>query len=440
MRWPGAYVAYLGFLLSRTFWFVPAALTVGALALAAGTLYLDEHLSALFEHAPAWLAPAGLDGSRAVLAAIASSMVTAASLVFSMTLLALSVASAQLGPRLLTTFMGDRQTQVALGAFIATFVYALVVLRTVGGGSGGVPRVPHLSVTVALIGALVSLGYLLQFIHHVAGSMRADTVIARVSHDLKTALAAQLCDDEPTDRSAADTRPADADDGAPVAADATGYVQVVDRDALVRLAADHDVEIRMLCRAGHFVIRGTPLARVSPAGRVERTELHSGVRACAVLGPTRTPMQDLEFCLRQLTEIALRALSPGVNDPHTAVACVDHLAGGFADTLRRPPTTGAARDAAGVTRVWLAPVTVPGMLDEAFDEIRQAAKSSVAVSLRMLERIEDLAGLARDPEHRRALHAHAQRVHAGALSSATDPHDRRALDERFARLDGGRDT
>jgi uncharacterized membrane protein len=399
-------------------------MSLSAVVLAIVTLSLDFAVTLPRLARVGGVFAAGPEGARAVLAAIAGSMVTVASLVFSMTLVTLQLASSQLGPRLIARFMRDRINQVVLGTFIATFLYALLVLQTVT-ESGTHPFVPHLSLTVALALTLLSLGWLVYFIHHVANSIQADTVIAGVAADLTHAL------DRLYPRLAAGllSKPT-----TPVPAGRGGYVQAIDAQALLRLAREHDLVIEILRRPGHFVILGRPLMRAWPAARVS-DEVIEAAADKVVLGPKRTPTQDLEFSIDALVEIALRALSPGINDPRTAMTCIDRLAEALAHFMRtgsRPPLID---DADGTLRLILHPTTFDGAIDAAFNQIRQAANGHVAVLIRIIDALGELAESGVTTEQRSALARHADMVRRACRRSIAEPEDRADVEGELHRLD-----
>jgi uncharacterized membrane protein len=380
---------------------------------------------------------AGPEGARAVLAAIAGSMVTVASLVFSMTLVTLQLASSQLGPRLIARFMRDRINQVVLGTFIATFLYALLVLQTVT-ESGGEPFVPHLSLTVALALTLLSLGWLVYFIHHVADSIQADTVIADVAGDLTYAVDHQYPRLAAHDHAMAATGPAPAEllaqPAAAVPAERGGYIQAIDAQALLRLARQHDVVIEILRRPGHFVIAGRPLMRAWAIARAS-DEVIEAAADKVVLGPKRTATQDLEFLIDALVEIALRALSPGINDPRTAMTCIDRLAGALAHLMRAGLAPPLIHDEDGALRLIVHPTTFNGAIDAAFDQIRQAANGHVAVLIRMVDARGELAEIGVTAEQRSALARHADMIRRACHRSIAEPEDRADVERELRRFD-----
>jgi uncharacterized membrane protein len=423
-----ARLAYLRQEIASSLWLVPGLMILGAILLSSLTLSLDA-LVDLPE--PLQVGP---DGGRAVLSAIAGSMITVASLVFSLTLIALQLASSQLGPRLITRFMRDRINQVVLGTFLATFLYALLVLRTMFGTAE--EETPGVSITTALVLVVISLCWLIYFIHHVADTIQADTVISDVGRDLRTAIEQRFPQIERPDVPlAAQGLLLDrlAAEGAPLALAGSGYIQVVDVKALLTLACERDLVIELDLRPGHFVVAGEPVASVRPASGWHE-EVERCLRAAVVVGPKRTLSQDVEFPISMLVSIALRALSPGINDPLTAITAVDRLTAGLAELAARPDPPTQILDGEGVLRLLLRPTTFAGAMDAAFDDIRQAARAQVRVLIRLLEALTVLARLVREPGRREALVAHAQRIERACQGSIDDPDDLADAKSRLERL------
>lgn len=314
--------------LRDSLWFLPAAITLACGLAAIVTVRIDEVVR--FRNGPfaTWLYAGGAEGARGVLSAIASTMVTVTALVFSITVVALQLASSQLSPRVLRSFMADRGNQVVLGGFIGTFTFALLTLRVVRSPleeRGGF--VPALSVSISILLALASVGLLIFFVHHAANGMRANVVMDRV---VATTIAA-------ADRAAADEQPAPAasttSDGAvdrwsnppaSIQAKNAGYLRHVGRDDLARVAATRSAVIQVLPRIGDFVLPGEPLALVRPAAAVDG-DLTAEVRAALRLWPERDGHSDVAIGLTQLADIAIRALSPGINDPTTAMHALDRI-------------------------------------------------------------------------------------------------------------------
>jgi uncharacterized membrane protein len=358
-----------------------------AVALSFITLYLDS----LFR-IPALVSAGrgtfiGQEGSRQLLATIAASMITVASLVFSITVVALQLAASQLGPRVITRFMEDKVNQVVLGTFLATFLYALLILRAVPEGGEAAP-LPHLSVVVALLLTMASLVWLVYFIHHLAESIQADTAIAEVSSELHYAIDRMF--------PAIEVAPAQLTSGTMPAVDRLaelpgevclkerGYIQAIDSHALLKLAKRHDLIMELRRRPGDFVVAGMSALAIWPSGSLT-ADVDEDVLDSIVIGYRRTPTQDVEFALSLIVQMALRALSPALNDPITAITCVDRLAAALVEIIRRPPLPSHIPDDTGVIRLILSPNTFEGALGAAFDDIRHSARGQVRVLIRLAE-------------------------------------------------------
>lgn len=396
-----------------TYWAVPSAMAVVASGLSFGMIQLDERTTARFLDQLSWVYTGGPEGARAVLSTIAASMITVAGVSFSITIVALTLASQQFGPRLLRNFLRDLGNQVTLGTFTSTFIYCLLVLRTVRGNDDS-QFVPHLAVTVGVLLAMFSLGVLIFFIHHIATSIQASQIIANVAGDLERSIE-RLFPEEIgrgpiRDGSAAALGPEPGEtDLHRVASTRSGYVQAIDSSALVVHARTQDVLIRIEARPGVFVRHGSALLSLSSA--VSRLDsLDRPLHEAFIIGADRTGTQDVGFFISQLVELAVRALSPGINDPETACACVDRLAAGLCQLAGRRMPSPYRYDEHGVLRVIAIPVTFPSMLDAAFDEIERYGRSSVSVSCRLLRALRDLAPCVSAEDDRLALRRHADAI------------------------------
>lgn len=419
-----------------SFWFLPAVMVGGAVVLSFVTVALDERVTDRWLLALSWTFSGGSKGASSVLTVVAGSMITLAGVVFSMTLVALSLASSQLGPRLLRNFMRDTPTQLVLGTFVATFLYCLLVLRTIR-HADEIAFVPQLSVTLGILFAVLSVGVLIYFIHHVAVSIQVDEIVARVSTELVEGLdrlfpehigrAGQRMSQAPPDSGFLDAFDLEA---CPACAVDDGYVQVIDEDTLMALATQNDVVIRLERRPGHYVVAGRPLVLVWPASRVTDS-LADEIISAFVLGSQRTVGQDFEFSVNQLVEIAVRALSPGVNDPFTAVTCVDRLGSVLCRLVVRDKPSPYRYDKQDRLRVIAFPTTFPAITDAAFNQIRQYGRSSAAVTIRLLETIAVVARVAPRPEDRAALIRHAEMIVRGASDGLPEAEDRRKVEERY---------
>jgi uncharacterized membrane protein len=331
--------------------------------------------------------------------------------------------------------MRDRNSQVALGIFLACFVFCLLVLRSVQSNATD-DFVPHLSITAALLFAILSIGVLIFFIHHIADSIHANRVIVNVRNELEL-IVQRLIPDGSGSISADDTEwqhltaLADAS-SLPVAAHDRGILQAIDEGELLDWAAAHDLLIRLHHRPGEFVIRDNLLFEVYPRERVPTDQL-ARLQAAFRFGHKRTLVQDIEFSFQQLVEIALRALSPGINDPFTAMSCVDELGSGLALIGKRGSQPRIRRDAKGKPRILVKAVDFAGLADIAFNQIRQTGRSHTAVMIRMLEVIAAVASALSDQQQRRVLRKHAAAVHAVANETAQNADDRADINRRFQR-------
>jgi uncharacterized membrane protein len=392
--------------LRSSFWFVPLILAILSAVLAIVMLEVDDRVDPDFVGDLGWIYSRGKEGSRELLGTVAGSMITIAGLAFSIVVVALQLATTQFGPRLLRTFMRDLGNQVVLGTFIGTFIYCLLVMRTIGDTDG--EPAPHLSVTVGVALAIASIGVLIYFIHHAATLMQAPNVIASVARDLRGGLdrAFPVQVDEPHSLAPAGGAPADA---IVVESAVGGYVQAFDHDALTAYAAGCDVVIQLLRRPGQFVTAGTALAAAWPRSRVP-ADVARAVQRAALIGHQRSPEQDPEFAVDQLVEIALRALSPSLNDPFTAMGTLDHLAGAIGPVLARGGSPVTSSLVEGKPRLVLATLSVDGLLDAAFHKLRQAAAGSAPVTIRLIEALGTIGVLARHDAAKVSVRRHLELV------------------------------
>lgn len=414
-------------------WFIPAWMTLAGGILAWLAVGLDAIVAATEVPEPIpFLYPGDREGARTLLATVAGSMITVAGVTFSVTVVALSLASSQFGPRLLTNFMRDRGNQLVLGTFIATFLFCLIAL---GSGGRDPEAGPSVSASLGLLLAVTSLGVLIYFIHHVASSIRAERVIDGVARELERAVERLFPREDDGEENAveiADPGP-DPPGSARVGAGSSGYIQGVDEAALVAVAEAEDVVLRALKRPGHFVVEGEALVVVR--GREDLApELAERIRRAFLLGRQRTQEQDPEYGIHQLVEVAVRALSPGVNDPYTAVSCVDWLGAVLcriaSSPLRPPRRTGSD----GRLRLIVDPLTFAGMLAAAFNQIRQCAQTMPAVSIRILETLATVAERTGEAERLAAVRAQGDMVFHGAIASGMQECDRQDVEARYRTL------
>ncbi len=419
-----------------SYWFVPSVMCAGAALLSVGMVALDGVVGEETLRERTWLNTGTPDGARTLLGTIASSMVGLAGVVFSITIVALTLASGQFGPRLLRNFMRDRGNQVTLGTFLATFVYCLLVLRKVEGGEEDSVFVPQLSVLVGVLLALAGLGVLIYFIHHVAASIQAPHVIAAVAHELEGhigRLYPERVGDPPEEDGAALAGVDFEADAAPICAGRGGYVQRVEAETLMRTAVKHDLVIRVERRPGSYAQWDDAVLLVWPRGRAPEEAMAELSKAFSV-NTERTMTQDVRFGLEQLVEIASRALSPGVNDPFTALQCVDRLGEAMSRLAGRRMPAARRADELQQVRVIAPSAQFSDLLDTAMSQIRRYAAGSLEVLLALLEAQRRIAVRAQREDDRRAIAEHARLTHELAIDSAKADLDRREADRRYARV------
>ena len=393
--------------LGSSYWFIPSIMAVLALVLATVMITLDVyHGSAWIDSIP-WLYAARPNGARQMLSSIGGSMITVAGTVFSVTIAAVVYASGQYGPRLLTNFMRDRGNQVTLGTFIATFLYCLIVLRTVRSAdeSGGYSFVPDLSLLVAVGLALCSIGVLIFFIHHVPHKIHINSVIEEIGDGLLEAIDYRfprfVGDPRPeTDDIAEDARvpatfrkDATTEEAAKrrlVRATSTGYLMMIDDEALLRVARKHDLVVRLQYQPGDFAHVGRTLAEVCPIERCD-DDVCADIRGAFSLSSRRSTLQDLRFLIDELVEIAARALSPGVNDPFTALTCLDWLSAGLSDVANRDLPSHLRVDKEGALRVIAHPVNFATLIDRSFGALAQYCAADMVASLRYVRALGEIA-------------------------------------------------
>ncbi len=418
-----------------SYWFLPALMTGLAIGLSFLTIAVDHLALSRQTELLTWVYTGGAAGVRTLLSTLAGSMITMASVTFSITIVALSLASSQFGPRLLNNFMRDTGNQVVLGTFIATFVYSLLILRTVRSIDDGT-FVPHISVTVAVLLALASLGLFIYFIHHVSVSIHVQNVIASVERELNRAIERLFPEKESYPAFEYELRnkndvPEDFDQNAqPVTAAYSGYLQSIDNEGLMKLAIKHDLLLGLEHRPGNFIAAGNDLVKVWPGERFEQG-FNEKINEAFILGAQRLRLQDVEFAIEQLVEIALRALSPGINDPFTAMACVDRLGVALAHLAERRIPSGYRYDDENNLRLMADSVTFEGLVETAFNQIRQYGRSSAAVTIRLLETIAVIAAHARTQTEREVLQRQARMIRHGSENAIPEECDRQDIKDRY---------
>jgi uncharacterized membrane protein len=396
-------------------------------------------LSSLEESYPvvsAWV-PHALFPSRAdpqiaqiMLAAIAGSIMTVVSIVFAILLMTLTLASMQFSPRILVSFVRDRVTQWTLGVFLGTFLYCMAALPAAR--SLPQPFAPVATVTGALVLALTSVIGLIFFIHHISQAVSVSHIVDRIARETEDVIDEIMPHERGLGLGHEHMTFAPNDTEFPVLNEQSGYVCLVDSTRLLKLKA-YGLRIRLLRPIGHFVPQGVPLFTVSRKDRLS-AERTVDLRSTFVIGSMRTMQQDVEFGVLQIVDIALKAISPAINDPSTAINCVDQLTRILIRWAGRAPPATLLSDPPHVVRVIIPWTDFDHLLDTAFDQIRHYAVSDIAVSLRLLRALGDLATTTADERTREQLVLRGRRIVAGC-ATRTDASDFKRLESRLAELE-----
>jgi len=411
--------------LAANYWFYPALFSILAAGLAFAMIALDRAgMSAMLNDA-AWLAPTRPQGASDMLIVMAGSMIGIAATVFSITIAAVAYASGNYGPRLLTNFMEDRGNQLSLATFIGTFVYALIVLRSVRAesetpatGAGAIATTlpgfaPQLSLLVAYVLLAICVGVLVYFLNHVPSSIRINKVLEGIGARLLDAVRTTY----PVEDELGEAP--ESEGGAELTAWDTGYVQMIHFEALEKLARDCGATISMVVRTGDFVHRDLPLLRVK---NTDLGELEKSLRDCFTLGPTRTPEQDPQFLIDELVEIGLRALSPGISDPFTAITALHWLGAATAEIGRRDLRKDICGNGAADCPVIPRADDFAHYVERGFGSIRSAVAANRNSAQVMLEALENAASTIRNPRRRAVLRQEADALmeQAGEVLTGRD--------------------
>lgn len=417
-----------------SFWFIPSVMMIFSLILAVFTIYLDMAHSQTGQDTFAFLYQTDVNAVRSLLGTIAAAMITVTSIAFSITIVTLTLASSQFGPRLMRNFMMDKGTQLVLGSFIATFLFCIAIFCALS-FQKPYAFAPGITVAVAIAMTCFSVWILIFFIHHVAKSIQADVVIDGVFCELQGNIAKLFPKTTGEDITHSDVLSAKNNIGSfkvKVNAPFSGYLQLIDKKSLLNLAAKAQCTIQLHYSAGDFIVENATIATVYTHNKLEQDFAKSIIKHI-VHGACRTPVQDPEFAVHQLVEIALRALSPGINDPYTAITCIDKL-GAVLCTLadKTFPKTNVFVD--DELRLVCKSLTFTDIATAAFDQIRQQSQTNLAVTIRMLDSLYVVATQAKSPEQHSFVLAQTEMIRQQQAEQSISEQDRRELVRRIEKI------
>lgn len=415
------------FNIRNSLWFLPTIMAISATMLAFGFLELDNHIT--YKDFPiGWFIYGGQrEGARSVLSTIASSMVTIAGVTFSITLVALTMASSQFGPRLLRNFISDKGNQFVIGTFIATFIYSLIVLLNIG-GSGEEVFIPKISVVFAFLLAVLSLGVLIYFIHHVTTSIQADYIIKSSFNDfIRLTNTYLLKEDENIEQVDSTSSLKQVRSEYLLSTDIfffnSGFIQSVDYQGACKWAEKNNLVIEWLVFPGSFVTVYQRFSIVHHKSSLPQ-KAEQQLQDFIAIGYQRTPNQDLLYSLKQIVEVGVRALSPGINDPHTAITCIQWIGAAMSELSKKKFDSPVLNDKNGSFRVIKKQITYQDIADTCFDQLRLYARSNVYVVMEMLFAIKRTLRITNHKEFGKALQEKAEDLYHETIQQLDGPQKR----------------
>ncbi len=425
--------------METSFWFVPILIITATIGLAVGLLYLDNLIDFQPSGIIQYVFTGSADSARSVLSTISGAMIGVAGTVFSITLVALTLASSQFGSRLLRNFMHEQLNQIVLGTYISTYVYCLIVLNTIK-ETDQISFIPTISVFVSIVAAVANIILLIVFIHHIAISIQADKVISDISDSMSkniNVLFPESIGEEPDPAAApaVDALKAKFQYSHPIRSPKSGYLQYVDQQDIFNKAVDRDWFISLHYRPGDYLVKDLETGRVYAQEKLEADALDP-LKNAFIIGAVRTPQQDVEFSVHQMVEIAARALSPGVNDPYTAIACIDNLTSTMCHLTAVKFPSRYRYDEDKNLRVVAEVLTFEGMMNAAFNQIRQFAKGSPSVVIRLMEALIIIDEFVRNDRQKAAVRKHAEMVLRLAENSFEEENDLEDMRERSKQIVG----
>ena len=423
--------------IKATFWFIPVITILVAVLLSIVLVKIDGFVDISQDSFGRFFLVNSTDSARSILTTISGAMIGVAGTVFSVTLVALTLASSQFGPRLIKNFMYVRLNQVVLGSYVSTYLYCLLVLNALK-DSEGYMFIPSISILAAIVGAIFNIVLLIVFIHQIATSIQADNVISDISdviYEKIDALFPEEMGEEKEDKSivSVDIEMAKFSKQIAILSPKNGYLQYIDNEVLMEEVVANDALLDLYHRPGGFLVKGMEIGKLAINRELEQSELEK-LQKQFVIGKTKTSQQDLEFSIHQMVEIAARALSPGVNDPFTAITCIDNLTAALTGLAKLKFPSKYRYDDEGKLRIIANTVDFEGALDAAFNQIRQFSGGSPSVIIRLMEALITIHGFTTNAKDRGAVIEHAEMVLRMGEETIFEKNDLKDLRERSKKI------
>lgn len=432
--------------LQGSYYFIPGLMALGAVLLAVLTSHIDQTLEFAIAEKLGWFYSNKADGARAILTTIAGSMMTVAAVTFSITMVAVTSAAGQYGPRLIGNFMRDRANQITLGTFTSTFVYCLLILRVArtGDASGvenGVAEfVPNVSLLVAMLMTMFSVGVMIYFIHHIPETLNVGNITGKVGrklrNDIKTLFPDEMGDEREDESPSPEIDPSffETAKSFDLTAIAEGYIQAINEDAILNWAHDHDAVVRLQYRPGDFATKGNVLMRVwkKQEEAVDPSdESLEKLRSSYAMGQERTAHQNILFLADELVEILARALSPGINDPFTAINCINWFHSALKTMMRVKMPSPYRKDENGDVRVIAHPVSFERFVSVICDQSRPYISADRNATIRMLTVLTELSAESKNDGHRKILTQQIDNLRLSVGDNIASEFERKDLDKFF---------
>jgi uncharacterized membrane protein len=423
--------------LKATFWFVPVLIIIVAIFLAIGLVILDQEINLPQDGIGKYFFVNSADSARSILSTISGAMIGVAGTVFSVTLVALTLASSQFGPRLIKNFMYVRLNQIVLGSYVATYLYCLFVLNAIK-ENDAYTFMPVLSILFAIVAAFINIILLIIFIHQIATSIQADNVISDISEviykQVKTIYPKKMGNELEDEKiNIVDAIKSKYLNTLSIKSPKSGYLQYIDSESLLEVVSSNNALIDLYFRPGDHLVEGIEIGKLYNNKEIDKN-LQEKICNQFVIGKIKVGDQDLEFSIHQMVEIAARALSPGVNDPYTAITCIDNLTATMCHLAETEFPSKYRTDTENNLRVIADTTDFEGFLDAAFNQIRQFSAGSTAVIIKLMEGLITINGFVKKESHKKAVIKHAKMVLNVGKQSIKEPIDYNDLEERSKKI------